>query len=248
MFAAYVGGALFAVLIILVGILAALEWVRMVAPGLGLVGDAAACAAPVLAGIAAMALGPAFGAAGLAVAAAVVAVVADRFGGRRAAVAAFVYPYVGGAIVALIWLRGLPDIGMGMTYWLLFAVWASDVGGYTVGRIVGGPKLAPSVSPNKTWAGVAGGLVWAACFTAAVAHLFAASRPLFGLGAAIGVSLVAQLGDLFESGMKRHYGVKNSGQLIPGHGGVLDRIDGMLAAAPVLAVFQAMVGESIGWW
>ncbi len=231
-----------------VGIAAAVEWGRMVAPELGLVGDVAGCAAPVLAGVTTMAAGPGAGAAGLAAVGLVLAGAFMRLGGRRAGAAAFAYPYIGGGIIALIWLRGLPDIGLGLVCWLFFAVWATDVGGYAAGRIIGGPKLAPAVSPNKTWAGVAGGIVWAVCFAGAIGLLFAASRPIVGLAMAVAVSLVAQLGDLFESGMKRRYGVKNSGQLIPGHGGVLDRIDGLLAAAPFLALFQALVGETIGWW
>ena len=232
----------------MVGAAAAVEWSRMVAPELKRIGDLAGCAAPVLAGVATMAAGPGVAVAGVTVAGLALAGAFAVLRGRGAAMAAFVYPYIGGAIIALIWLRGLADTGLGLVYWLFFAVWATDVGGYAAGRIIGGPKLAPTVSPNKTWAGVAGGVICAVCFAAAIALLFAASRPIFGLVMAVVVSLVAQLGDLFESGMKRHYGVKNSGQLIPGHGGVLDRIDGLLAAAPFLALFQATVGERIGWW
>lgn len=249
LFATYLGGGPFAAVIILAGMLAAIEWVRIVAPTLGRTGDAVACAAPLVGGIVTMAAGPLPAIACLAGAAVVfMAVLGTDRGIRGVAYPAFVFPYVGGAIVALVWLRSLPDVGLGLTFWFLLVVWAADVGAYTSGRIIGGPKLAPSISPNKTWAGLVGGIVWSAVFAAGIALAFSAARPWVALGAAICVSLVAQLGDLFESGVKRQYGVKNSGQLIPGHGGVLDRVDGILAAAPFLALCHAMVGGTIGWW
>ncbi len=114
--------------------------------------------------------------------------------------------------------------GLGLVLLLMLAVWASDTGAYAAGRLLGGPKLAPSVSPSKTWSGAVGGLVAASL----VGLCFA--RPL--LGAALAAA--AQAGDLFESAAKRRFGVKDSGRLIPGHGGLLDRLDGLMAAAILL--------------
>jgi len=127
-------------------------------------------------------------------------------------------------------------------------VWSTDIGGYVAGRTIGGPKLAPRISPNKTWSGFAGAIVGAVIFGGLVALLFGAEMPLLA-GAFAGVlAIVAQMGDLFESAIKRKFGVKDSGRLIPGHGGMLDRVDGLIAAAPVLAVFHSTLGETVGWW
>jgi phosphatidate cytidylyltransferase len=119
---------------------------------------------------------------------------------------------------------------------ILLVVWASDIGGYFAGRGIGGPKLWPRVSPNKTWAGAIGGfaasLVIAVGFAAAG---FGKTGPLLLLSAAL--SIASQLGDLFESAVKRRFGVKDSSNLIPGHGGLLDRLDGLVAALVLAAIF-----------
>lgn len=137
-------------------------------------------------------------------------------------------PYIGCGTAALLWLRGLPDAGAWLVLMLVLAVWASDIGAYLVGRLVGGPKLAPRISPGKTWSGAAGGLLAAGL----------AGFSVYGVrGAAFAavLGIAAQGGDLLESALKRHFGVKDSGRTIPGHGGLLDRLDGMLVAAPVAA-------------
>ncbi len=120
--------------------------------------------------------------------------------------------------------------GRTFTIWLLAVVWTSDIAAYFVGRAVGGPRLAPRISPNKSWAGFFGGLVGPALVGAAAAPLLGGA-PSFFAGLAAGLGLAAQLGDLAESFAKRHFGVKDSSGLIPGHGGLLDRLDGLLAAA-----------------
>ena len=119
---------------------------------------------------------------------------------------------------------------------VLLATIASDTGAYLAGRRFGGPKLAPRLSPKKTWSGAAGGLV-AATLVGAVVGIVAPHRHFLGtaLEAAL-LAIAAQAGDLAESAAKRRAGVKDSGQLIPGHGGVLDRVDGLMAAAPLAAV------------
>lgn len=120
--------------------------------------------------------------------------------------------------------------------YLLLVVWATDIGGYVAGRLIGGPKLAPKISPNKTWAGLVGGVTLAVL----VGYLFAlfnqASDPWASWLMSAILAVVEQAGDLFESAIKRRYGVKDSGTLIPGHGGVLDRIDGLIFAAIFLAI------------
>jgi phosphatidate cytidylyltransferase len=111
-------------------------------------------------------------------------------------------------------------------FWVLIVTWATDILAYFAGRSIGGPKLAPRISPNKTWAGLAGGVIGAALFGALVAWWLGLGSPFLAVGGAMG--LIAQAGDLFESWLKRRAGVKDSGTLLPGHGGVLDRLDGLL--------------------
>jgi len=116
----------------------------------------------------------------------------------------------------------------GLVLWAMVVTWSTDIGAYAAGRAIGGPKLAPRISPNKTWAGLIGGVMAAALFGWLVATLeiFALGAPFLWLGGLMAVA--AQLGDLYESWEKRRAGVKDSGTLLPGHGGVLDRVDGLL--------------------
>lgn len=153
-------------------------------------------------------------------------------------------PYVCVPVVALMFLRGQPPYAYGLllAFWALGLVWATDIGAYFAGRSIGGPKLAPRVSPSKTWAGLAGGVL-AALVLGFLLHRFA-GLPI-QLAAASGVlAVAAQLGDLLESGMKRRAGVKDSGMLLPGHGGVMDRLDGVVAAAPLAALFYILLVQS----
>lgn len=152
-------------------------------------------------------------------------------------VAGFVY--AAAAQFAAVLVRADSKMGFAALIFVLLIVWVTDIGGYFAGRGIGGPKLWPKVSPNKTWAGAVGGFVG----SLAVAGGFAAS----GLGKAIpllalaGVlSVASQLGDLFESAVKRRFGVKDSSHLIPGHGGLLDRLDGLVAAL-VLALIIGLL-------
>ncbi|HYE28135.1 MAG TPA: phosphatidate cytidylyltransferase [Allosphingosinicella sp.] len=113
-----------------------------------------------------------------------------------------------------------------LVFWLMLVTWATDIFAYFAGRSIGGPKLAPRISPNKTWSGLIGGMAGAGVAGAAAAWAFRIGEPFLWLGA--GMGLLAQLGDLYESRVKRRLGVKDSSSLIPGHGGVLDRLDGLL--------------------
>lgn len=148
--------------------------------------------------------------------------------------------YAGLLGLALAGLRGGDAAGLSATLFLFAVVWATDILAYFVGRAVGGPKLAPSISPGKTWSGAAGGTVAAVLAGTGIAHLL--GSPL-GLGALVALTLVlsvlSQIGDLFESSIKRRFGVKDSSQLIPGHGGVMDRVDGLAAAAFALFLLGA---------
>lgn len=142
---------------------------------------------------------------------------------------------------ALAFLRDGDAAGLWAILFLFAVVWATDILAYFVGRAVGGPKLAPSISPGKTWSGAIGGA--AAGTLAGIGVAAAAASPaspwLIGLAALL-LSVLSQMGDLFESGLKRRFGVKDSGWLIPGHGGVMDRVDGLVAAAIALYVVGAL--------
>lgn len=146
--------------------------------------------------------------------------------------------YCGLPALALVLLRRAPD-GVLVTTWAMALVWACDTGAYFAGRSIGGPKLAPSVSPNKTWAGLGGGVVAAGLFGWALHDLtgldwrLAAASPL--------LAVLAQAGDLYESALKRRAGVKDSGNVLPGHGGVLDRLDGLVPVAPVAALLVVLI-------
>jgi phosphatidate cytidylyltransferase len=127
------------------------------------------------------------------------------------------------ALMALEWAR------YDLVLWAMLVTWSTDIFAYFAGRSIGGPKLAPKISPNKTWAGLIGGMAGAAVIGALTAYAFELDNLFLLAGAPMG--LLAQLGDLYESKVKRRLGVKDSGSLLPGHGGVLDRVDGLLPVA-----------------
>ena len=152
--------------------------------------------------------------------------------------------YSGLAMVSLIALRKGDD-GFGAVVFVLLIAWASDTAAFFVGRQLGGPKLWPRVSPAKTWSGAIGGLVAGVAFGAAVAFWLSVPITLAALFLAAAVAIAAQLGDLAESAAKRHFMVKDAGTIIPGHGGVMDRVDGVVAAAFLSAALGAfMAGDA----
>lgn len=151
--------------------------------------------------------------------------------------------YLGTAMLAFLWLRQDPLTGRGIILWLVAVVWATDIGAYATGRAIGGPLLAPRISPGKTWAGLGGGAVMAAAAGVGVVAILGGSGYVGVALAGAGLAVVAQVGDLFESHLKRRAGVKDASALIPGHGGVLDRIDGLLAAALVLGGIVRLTGS-----
>jgi phosphatidate cytidylyltransferase len=157
--------------------------------------------------------------------------------------------YIGFPVVALFWLYTSEVQGKDVVFWLLGVVWASDTGAYAFGSLIGGPKLAPQISPNKTWAGLGGGIACAALVgdLAGVAFEKVDGGLLFVLLSGF-LGFVAQSGDLAESWVKRHFGVKDASSIIPGHGGVLDRVDGLLASTLAVALIALTTKGSILVW
>lgn len=157
--------------------------------------------------------------------------------------------YIGLTGVALIELREDDHVGRANVIFLFLVVWASDISAYLAGRALGGPRLLPAISPNKTWSGALGGLVGAMAIGFMTAASFSSSLDMaWVLSVAAMLGVAAQAGDLLESWIKRQFGVKDSSGLIPGHGGLLDRLDGVLAAAPVAALIGVLLGPGVHLW
>lgn len=240
--AVLLGGWAFAILVLIAALILATEWRGLLGPG-GVL--------PLPATVAGVWAAAAFAPPGIALAvlavAAVVQALCERPVGRPAWAALGVL-YVGLPVVALLWLREGPANGWIVVLWLMAVVWATDIGAYAAGRTFGGRKLAPTWSPNKTRAGALGGIA-AAAAAAGLFWIAGWNRPLLGaMVAAAALSVVAQAGDLAESIVKRRFHVKDMGNLIPGHGGLFDRLDSMLAAAPILALAIAATGGEAGLW
>jgi phosphatidate cytidylyltransferase len=238
---AYAGGWLWTALVTLAAVGLYVEWLMVV--------GAAAEKRVVATGVAALAIAGFFLAVGridgalVALVIGLVAVALTVPERRNWAAAGFLY--AGVAETASVLLRHDAVKGFVALMFVLLIVWVTDSGGYFAGRGIGGPKLWPRVSPKKTWAGAIGGFV----ASLAVAGVFAAldlgkAGPLLMIGGVL--SVVSQLGDLFESAVKRRFGVKDSSQIIPGHGGLLDRLDGFVAAVAIAALFGFLRGGADG--
>ena len=150
--------------------------------------------------------------------------------------------------VAFLGLAVIPEKVHETVLWLLAIVWANDIAAYGAGRGIGGPKLAPRLSPNKTWAGFVGGVAASGIVGGLVGWAAGATSPAVLAGLSLVLGAVAQLGDLAESWAKRHFGVKDAGRLIPGHGGLLDRVDGLLAASVLAGAVTLAAGGSPLLW
>lgn len=156
--------------------------------------------------------------------------------------------YIGIPCYSLIHLRVNMDLGFETVLWVFLLVWAADSGAYVAGRLIGGPKLAPRISPNKTWAGLAGGVTAAGLVGFFNALVLAHENviPLVLMSAFLG--LLSQGGDLVESWVKRRFNKKDAGSLIPGHGGLLDRVDGLLVASVGAVVIGLLMdGSALTW-
>ena len=230
----WLGGIWFQLFVLLLLTLVAREWVSIVHPGnllqyvLHLASALFGTAFPTLFGV------------GIAVLTilglALVAGLLVRFGNSKPSKWSYLgVCYVGFPAIALILLRSDPHYGALALLWICFIVWSADILAYFAGRIIGGPRLAPVISPKKTWAGLCGAVAGSTLASIIFAY-FTHLNGIFALAVlAGGLALVEQAGDLFESALKRFHGVKDSGNLIPGHGGVIDRVDGLMAVAVVAA-------------
>jgi phosphatidate cytidylyltransferase len=234
---AWMGLLAFALMVLVVGLLMCWEWGRVVRNtefDLTLVVQAAAVASAT----ALTAFG--YAALGLSVLFIGAIIIVPLQFGERPIFSALGVLYCGLPAVALLWLRGDEPMGFLSVLFIFLVVWATDTAAFVAGRLIGGPRLAPRISPHKTWAGLAGGVA-AAGITAAVFALAIGALPgsFFLIGLAMG--LIAQAGDLIESALKRTFGVKDASNLIPGHGGFLDRLDGIVTVAVATALAALFV-------
>jgi phosphatidate cytidylyltransferase len=235
----WAGSGAFATLVLVVALIMSWEWARIVRGGTldtALLVQAGA----VVAGVVTAALGMPHWSVGLVVAAsAAVLALAPR---PTAWLSALGVAYVGLPAIALTWLRGSADHGALAILFIFVIVWTTDTFAYLCGRMIGGPKLWPAMSPRKTWAGTIGGLVFAALAGGMFATMLPGSAPVLLAMTALLLSIVAQIGDLAESALKRAFAVKNASDLIPGHGGFMDRMDGIVTAASLAALLALVRG------
>jgi phosphatidate cytidylyltransferase len=242
--AAWFGGWPYLVMIAIAVALLSIEWGGMSAP-VAPTRVAAAVAAAVLVAVFVGYRGHLIAAWSAIPVMAVLAAVIARGVAERPADAAFGVLYLAPAALCLVWLRDTQQ-GVWWTMMLFATTWAADIGAFAVGSVLKGPRLWPRFSPNKTWSGFAGGLL-----AAMLAGSLMAALPFFQLniyaaaGIGLTVGLATMAGDLWESALKRRFGVKDSGDLIPGHGGLLDRVDGLMFAVVVMAALR--LANAWGW-
>lgn len=239
---AWAGGLWFAFLLAALGVIVSVEWTDMVHEG-----SRRQLVLHVIAVLAAVFLtGPDFAIIGCAVvvAAWIVSIVAS---GRKTFWHQVGVGYLAIPFACFALLREDAERGFDAVLWLFVLVWLADTFAYIFGRTIGGPKLAPRISPNKTWAGLGGAVFGAALAALGLAWLGGLWQGAMALLlVAVVLAVIEQAGDFFESAAKRHFGVKDSGRIIPGHGGVLDRIDGLMAvavAATIIGVARGGVGH-----
>jgi phosphatidate cytidylyltransferase len=252
--AIWFGGAWLALLTALAAAVMAWEWGRLCRGGRGDASDDRPVEIVLVAVVLTTVALAAFGATGLAMAAALVGaglvfLAATRRGAdMKPGWTALGALWVALPCISLLWLGRQEAGGRATLLWLLAVVWATDIGAYAVGRSLGGPRLAPRWSPRKTWTGFVGGTICAALAGGATALMPGVSSAAPLVLASAGLAVIAQFGDLAESLAKRRFGVKDSSGLIPGHGGLLDRLDGLLAAVPAVALLTLIGGHSLVVW
>jgi phosphatidate cytidylyltransferase len=227
------GGWVFAIACALIAALVLWEWTALVAPAVQWRVLAAGLPALFVAAILAQNTAPGAAVGVLFVGALATAAPAVRRAGGAddAAWRTAGLIYAGAVLICPLVLRNDPEMGLAALLFLLATVWATDIFAYLVGGLLRGPLLWPQLSPNKTWAGAIGGLAGGIAAGAAVAYASAGTPPQVAGVLALTLSIAAQGGDLLESWVKRRFGAKDTSALIPGHGGVMDRVDGLLIAA-----------------
>jgi phosphatidate cytidylyltransferase len=235
--AIWAGGVVFAVLLAIVGAVVAWEWGHVVR-GADLDAAMSAHVATVVSGIVLVGLGLA-GPAILGVLIGTILTGVLSFG-RHGLLSAVGVLFAGLPGICLLWLRGDEPLGMTAVLLVVAVVVATDIGAYFAGRLIGGAKLWPRVSPNKTWSGLAGGVGAAAIVAALFSFAVPGSQLLHLAWTGVVLAVLAQAGDLAESALKRHFGVKDASALIPGHGGFMDRIDGLATAAIAVGLWVAL--------
>jgi len=230
----YYGGSAFAALITFAAFLMIFEWARMITRK-----DFSAIFYVLSIGVAAALFSAAGGwfhtAFAICIGAAIAAAITARQSNESVGWAGFGAFYIIAPCIALIWLRDAVENGRALTFTLFIIVWMADIGAYFAGRFIGGPRISKALSPEKTWSGIVGGVIMGG-FAGAVATKWiygdGAGLTFATIGASLGLASV--LGDLAESAFKRIHGIKDSSGLIPGHGGVLDRLDGMIFATTAM--------------
>lgn len=241
--ATWAGGVWFLGLVVAATVLLAIEWAMMSAHGAWRA-MASIIAVVVIAAVVTTYLGRLPIGLGLLLAGSLIAGVAARLRGLQALNTAYGALYLGWPVVLLIWLRNGHDlVGLHWTVLVFAVAWSADILAYLVGSAVGGPKLWPRFSPNKTWSGFIGGLTAGMFAGAVMASWLDMGRlsPAWGAALGLAAALATMAGDLWESALKRRFGVKDAGNLIPGHGGLLDRVDGLMFAVVVVAAGRLAV-------
>jgi phosphatidate cytidylyltransferase len=234
----------FAVLVIVAGSIVAWEWGKLVrGTGSDLI---ALVVALTVASIALLVTLGRIDAALISIPVALAAVWALSFGSRNAAWSVLGVAYAALPAFALVWLRSDPTLGLAAMLYLLAVSWTTDTASYAAGRLIGGPKLAPAISPKKTWSGLVVGTMAPAIVGYATSLLLKDTSGFRLALVSIAIAAFCQLGDLSESAVKRKFGAKDMSQLIPGHGGLLDRIDGLLFASLAAALIALRDPSSPG--